>query len=106
MIVYKCLHRTSLIFTKFSSGHIYGDIICDNSSNATLSQMIESVQYNATLSITGAIHGSSREKLYQELLFQSLHERRWYRELCFYYKIWYNNCPIYLSKLLPTVGRI
>ena len=39
----------------------------DNSSNATFSQIIESVQYNATLAITGAIHGSSGEKLYQEL---------------------------------------
>ena len=27
--------------------------------------MIESVQYNAVLAITGGIHGSSREKLYQ-----------------------------------------
>ena len=30
--------------------------------------MIESVQYNAALAITGAIHGSSRDKLYQELV--------------------------------------
>ena len=29
--------------------------------------MIDSVQYNAALAITGAIHGSSREKLYQDL---------------------------------------
>ena len=34
--------------------------------------MIESVQYNAALAITGAIHGSSREKLYQELGFERL----------------------------------
>ena len=39
--------------------------------------MIESVQYNAVLAITGAIHGSSPEKLYQELGFESLHDRRW-----------------------------
>ena len=31
--------------------------------------MIESVQYNAALAITGAIRGSSREKLYRELAF-------------------------------------
>ena len=65
--------------------------------------MIESVQYNAALAITGAIHGSSREKLYQELGFESLHDRRWCRKLCFYYKIQHNNCPLYLTELLPTI---
>ena len=44
--------------------------------------MIESVQYNAPLAIIGAIHGSSGEKLYQELGFES-HDRRCYRKLCF-----------------------
>ena len=65
--------------------------------------MIESVQYNAALAITGAIHGSYREKLYQELGFESLHDRRWCRKLCFYYKIQQNNCPLYLTELLPTI---
>ena len=36
--------------------------------------------------IIGAIHGSSRDKLYQELGFESLQDRR-FRKLCFYYKI-------------------
>ena len=40
--------------------------------------MIESVQYNAALAITGSIHGTSHEKLYQELGFESLHVRRWF----------------------------
>ena len=43
--------------------------------NTSLSQIIESVQYNATLAITCAIHGSSHEKkLYQELGLESLHD--------------------------------
>ena len=29
--------------------------------------------------ITGAVTGTSREKLYQELLFESLQQRCWYR---------------------------
>ena len=33
---------------------------------------MESVQYNAALAITGAIRGTSREKLYQELGLESL----------------------------------
>ena len=32
---------------------------------------MESIQYNAALAITGAIRGSSREKLYQELGLES-----------------------------------
>ena len=63
--------------------------------------MIESVQYNAALAITGAIRSSSREKLYQELGFESLRDRRWYRKLCFYYKIRHNDCPLYLTKYIP-----
>ena len=48
--------------------------------------MIESTmhgfQYNACLAITEAICGSSSEKLYQELGFEYLEQRRWYRKLC------------------------
>ena len=65
--------------------------------------MIESVQYNAALAITGSIHGTSLEKLYQELGFESLHDRRWFRKLCFYYKIRHNMCPLYLTELLPVM---
>ena len=62
---------------------------------------IESVQYNASLAITGAIRGTSREKLYQELGLESLADRRWSRRLCFYYKIKNNKTPLYLKTLLP-----
>ena len=47
----------------------------------------KSLQYNACLAITGAIRGSSREKIYQELGFESLQQRRWYRKLCSFYKV-------------------
>ena len=36
----------------------------------------ESIQYYTVLAITGAIRGSSREKLYQELEFEHFHQRR------------------------------
>ena len=41
----------------------YADVIYDQPSNASFSKKIESVQYNAALAITGAIKGSSGEKL-------------------------------------------
>ena len=43
--------------------------------------IVESIQYNTKFAIKGAIRDSSREKLYQELGFESLHDRRLYRKL-------------------------
>ena len=56
----------------------YGDIIYDQSQNEPFCEKLESVQYKAAQAITGAIQGSSREKLYQELGLESLKLRRWY----------------------------
>ena len=50
----------------------YGDIIYDQPQNESFCEKLESVQYNATLAITGAIQGSSCKKLYQELGLESL----------------------------------
>ena len=68
----------------------------------TFSNKIESVQYNAALSITGAIRGTSRKKLYQELGLESLRDRRWYRRLVYFFNIVNRNSPAYLNNLLPT----
>ena len=40
--------------------------------NNSVLRKLESIQYNAALAITGAMRGSSREKNYQELGFESL----------------------------------
>ena len=40
----------------------YADVIFDKPSNATFSNWIESTQYNASVAITGAIKGASKEK--------------------------------------------
>ena len=50
----------------------YGDIIYDQAHSASFHKKLEPLQYNACLGITRAIRGSSREKLYQELGFESL----------------------------------
>ena len=44
----------------------------DQMFNNSVHRKLESVQYNAALAITGAMRGSSREKNYQELGFESL----------------------------------
>ena len=66
---------------------------------------MESIQHNAALAITGAISGTSRAKLYQELGLESIQERRWYRKLCYFLKIFKGQSPDYLSKILPSIRR-
>ena len=65
----------------------YGDIIYDQPQNESFCDKIESAQYKAALAITGAIQGTSRDKLNQELGLESLKARRWYKCLCCVYKI-------------------
>ena len=99
------LPRTSLItiFKSFIRPLLdYGDIIYDRAYNTSFHQNIESIQYNAALAITGAVRGTSREKLYQELGFESLQQRRWYRKLCFLFKIINNQSPRYLFQVVPS----
>ena len=61
-----------------------------------------SIHYNAALAITGAVRGTSREKFYQELGFESLQQRRWYRKLCCLFKIINSQSPSYLFQLVPS----
>ena len=39
----------------------YGDIIYEQAFNSSFHEKLESIQYNASLAITGAIRGTSRE---------------------------------------------
>ena len=54
------------------------------------------------LTITGAIQGTSQEKLYQELGLKSISDRRWYRKLIFFYKIKNKLTLAYLNSYLYT----
>ena len=50
---------------------------------------LEGHPVNACLAITGAIRGTSKEKLYQELGLESLQFRRSFRKLGMFYKIFF-----------------
>ena len=65
----------------------------DYPGNASFMQKLESVQYNASLSITGCFRSNSRDKLYSELGLESLPERRFYRKLIAFYKIVKKEAP-------------
>ena len=45
----------------------YADIIYDQAYDSAFHDKLESIQYNACLALTGAIRGTSTEKIYQEL---------------------------------------
>ena len=65
----------------------YGDIIYDQPQNESFCEKLESVQYKAALAITGAMQGTSCDKIYQELGLESLKARRWYKHLSCMFKI-------------------
>ena len=61
-------------------------IFYDKSDNENVQNEIEKVQYKACLTITGAIYGTTREKIDEELWLHLLVERRWRSKLIFFYK--------------------
>ena len=90
------------IYKSFIRPHLdYGDIIYDQAYNTSFHQKLDLLQYNASLAITGAIRGTSREKLYEELGLESLQLRRWFRKLSFFHKLFNSEHPNYLFKLIP-----
>ena len=73
----------------------YGDIIYHDQLNES-STLLESVQYNAALVVSGCWKGTNRLKLYTELGWESLYNRRHCRRLCLFFKIVNRLSPSYL----------
>ena len=83
---YRYISRNSLvtIYKSFVRMHLaYADVIFDKASNATFSNEIEPAQHDAALAIAGIIGRTSKEKLYQELGFETIKERMFPRLYCF-----------------------
>ena len=72
------------------------DVIYDQSYNDSFRANLESYQYKAALAMTGAIKGSSTERLYQELGIEHLRSRRWFRKLCLFHKIIKTISPVFI----------
>ena len=83
----------------------YGDVIYHN-QRADLMDLVERVQYKAALIVSGCWQGTSREKLYDELGWESLSDRRWCRRLMIFYKIRNELAPSYLAENIPTRSEI
>ena len=78
----------------------YADIIYDKPFNESFKTKKEMIQYRAALAITGAIKGTSRDLLYQEIGLESLADRRWSRKIFFFHKIVNGLLPWYLQSYL------
>ena len=105
------LNRTKLdlAFKMHVRPHLeYGDIIFHDRSSE-LMNLLESVQYQAGLVVSGCWQGTSTTKLYNELGWESLAERRKFHRLTQYFKILNNMTPSYLSEYVlkaPPSGTI
>ena len=73
----------------------YGDVIFHN-QRTDLMNLIEQVQYKAALIVSGCWQGTNCEKLYDELGWESLSERRWCHRMTMFYKILNGMSPSYL----------
>ena len=55
------------IYESFVRPHLnFGDAVYDQLNNGSLSDITESLQYNEALTITAAVRGPLKEKLYQQ----------------------------------------
>ena len=83
----------------------YGDVIYHDQS-MPLSRKLESAQDKAALAVSGAWKGKNKDRLREELGWETLSNRRWYRRLCLFYKIVNNQAPHYLRDYIPGENNI
>ena len=72
-----------------------------NGCSETESDLLDSVQYEAGKIVTGAMKGTSRQRLMYELGWEELKTKRAIHKLTLYFKIVNNLTPPYLRDFLP-----
>ena len=80
----------------------YADVVWDNCTDR-MSNELEALHLDAIRTITGAVRGTSHNKLYYESGLVSLKERRRRHKLTMYFKIVNNLAPTYINKYLPPL---
>ena len=91
-ILYKLLVRSCLE---------HADVVW-NGCSETDGDLLEQLQYEAARLVIGAIKGTCRESLLNDLAWVKLKERRLYHELKMIYKILDNLATPYLLELCPV----
>ena len=67
-----------------------------------ITKNIEQAQYPAAPAVTGA----SRQRLYEELGWESMYDRRWYRRLCHFFQLRQSKTPDDLFNEIPPERQI
>ena len=83
----------------------YGIIIYhrnDPDMRLNMTKRLEQTQYHAALAVAGVWKGTNRQKLYNELGWEDLYYRRWYRRLCHFYNLRKTGSPGYLFAEIPN----
>ena len=86
---YVSRHVLDQIYKLYMKPHLdYGDIIYhryDPDMQSTFTHKLEQIQYAAALAVTAAWAGTSRQRLHEELGWETLYQRRWYRRICHFF---------------------
>ena len=109
-------HTLNEIHKIYVRSHLdYGGVIyhipakeCKFSGNITLPNLmekLESVQYSPALAVSGTWKGTSRDKLYAELGWESLSSRRWSRRIILFHKFINNLAPKYTTDLISPLRK-
>ena len=70
-----------------------------------LMEKVEQIQYQGAIAVTGAWHGSNRLKLYEEIGWETLSDRRMSKQVLQIHKIIHGKTPGYLRAKLPPNRR-
>ena len=68
----------------------YGDIIYhrhDPEMILSFTKRIDQTRYSAALAVASVWRGTNRQKLYNDLGWESLYQRRWLRHLCHFFNL-------------------
>ena len=63
--------------------------------------LLEKNQYQAAIAVTGTWKGTSLNKIYEELGWETLSDRRWSRRPIQFFKMHNNYTPTYLKSPIP-----
>ena len=78
----------------------------DPEMHLEITKKLEQVQYSVALAVTGTWRGTSRQKLYEELGWETLYHRRWYRRLTHFFCLRRSKSPEYLFNEIPREHQL
>ena len=88
----------------------YGDIVYhkhDPEFAHDMTKRLERIQYSAALAVSGAWRGTNIDRPFEELGWESLCYRGWYRRLRHFFKLTISQSPEYLyDQLVPSFSQI